>query len=70
MPYHVITRRSSTKAIAKSTRPASTVASGIASRGKYTFVIRCRLPTTLVAASFRPNAKKVHGTRPARLKTG
>ena len=70
MPYHAITTRSSTNAIAKSTSPASTVASGMASRGKYTFVIRWRLPTTLFAASLRPKAKNVQGTSPARLNTG
>jgi hypothetical protein len=39
---------STTNAIAKSTRPVTTAASGMINRGKYTFVSTCALSTRLL----------------------
>src|SRR5712692_698574 len=45
---------SMTKAMKKSTIPERTVAMGIASRGKYTFLIKFALSTTLLEPMVRP----------------
>src|SRR5687768_12184967 len=64
-PWYHINPNSSGNVSAKSTSPASTVASGSVRRGKYTFVMRCALPTRLFDAIVRPVAKNVHGTSAA-----
>ena len=43
--------------------PENTAAIGIASRGKYTFVIRFAFDTRLFEEVVSPLAKKVHGVR-------
>ena len=51
-----------TKAMAKSTRPARMLATGITSRGKYTFVISRSLPTTLLLDSVIEYANNCHAS--------
>src|SRR4051812_24325508 len=47
--YHAISASSTAKEIEKSTRVATTEASGTTRRGKYTLLIRPELPTMLLA---------------------
>ncbi len=54
----------------KSTTAAPTAASGIARRGKYTFVINRSDPTTLLLALAIAVAKNVQGKSPAQANSG
>ncbi len=69
-PYHAIIPKSTSIATARSTRPASTVATGMMIRGKYTFCTRFALPTSEFELMFSAVAKNVHGTSAVNEKIG
>src|SRR5262245_28115124 len=65
-PANAAATASTTNPTAKSTPASPTAESGIRMRGKYTFVTRCWLFTTLMPVSVTADEKNVHGTSPHR----
>ena len=64
MPYQAMRPPRTREAMAKSTRADRVADSGTSTRGKYTRVRRCALPTTLVPARVTAPEKYVQGKSP------